>query len=342
MAVQPENTRKCFENVTFSKAEDKFTVLVQYDANTESLTMTLTNQTTKHVFRQRFSKEDIQQITTRYHLEPSLLVKMITDTFASNEQVLKNARIFITANNEQAIAKRDAIQAMKVAPDAVHMPTGFTPDTIGRANEEETKTEDDHKLFLLFVLHFSAPPYIYLNYCFTLKQKHVSDCDILNMRFSDLQEENKTLQDKLESVQNTIQTQQQQISELVQTVQNQQKQMTVLTQRIQQCEDNKGDDVIGMKVDEIDLNLINNWKAKNNGYAAPKATKIGKIVYLKGSITGGNNKIVATLPQGWRPSKHRRFFLNTSDSWAVWSDGRVDRVNGYAECSLDGISFTLD
>eukprot|EP01083_Nonionella_stella_P300592 1027098_1 len=342
MALQQENARKCFENIHFSKVEDKFSVLVQYDANTESLTMTFTNQTTKNVFRQRFGKEDIQQITTRYHLEPSLLVKMITDTFASSEQVLKHARIFITANNEQAIAKRNDIQTMRIAPDAIHIPTGFTPDPIVRTNAEETKTEKDSKLCLLFVLHFSSPPYIYLNYCFTLKQKHVSDSDVLNMRFNDLQKENKTLQQ-------SIQTQEQQINQLVQTVRNQNRQINALTKRVHRNDTR-------LKVEEIDLHLMNKWKCKPNNqynaYAPPKATKIGKIVHLKGSIiyqgsTGiyNNNtldrELVATVPQGWRPSKDRRFFLDMNKSWTIFSDGRVKMPSGYCD-SLDGISFVLD
>eukprot|EP01083_Nonionella_stella_P075412 205012_1 len=102
---------------------------------------------------------------------------------------------------------------------------------------------------------------------------------------------------------------------------------------------------------------MNKWKCKPNNqynaYAPPKAIKIGKIVYLKGSIiyqgsTGiynnntVNRELVATLPQGWRPSKDRRILR----SLTIFSDGRVKMPSGgyydQYDASLDGISFVLD
>ena len=52
---------------------------------------------------------------------------------------------------------------------------------------------------ILFILHFSAPPYISFNYCFIVKGMFVSEYDRLGMRLSDLEKENKALRDTVKA-----------------------------------------------------------------------------------------------------------------------------------------------
>ena len=61
---------------------------------------------------------------------------------------------------------------MQQIPEAITIPTGFDPKSHGD-NTENDQLEN----CLLFVLHFSAPPYIFLNYCFKIKEK-VSEYEI--------------------------------------------------------------------------------------------------------------------------------------------------------------------
>ena len=98
----------------------------------------------------------------------------------------------------------------------------------------------------------------------------------------------------------------------------------------------------------INLALQNNWRTYGSVWDAPKAFKIGQVVYLKGLVTGGaDGTDITTLPNGWRPSKQRLFCSAQHQAKGV----RVDiRSNGtiYPEHApsawvpLDGIQFVVD
>ena len=96
------NITRCFEVIEFAKVEDKYKVLVQFDSNSESLSLSLTNQTTKTVFKQSFDKQTITQITTKT-LKPLLLTQMIIDILQSKEKTAENLRIFILPNPKQGV-----------------------------------------------------------------------------------------------------------------------------------------------------------------------------------------------------------------------------------------------
>ena len=96
------NIRKCYDGIEFAKVEDKYKVLVQFDSNSESLSLSLTNQTTKTLFKQSFDKPTITQITTKT-LKPLLLTKMIIDILQSKQKTAENLRIFILPNPKQGM-----------------------------------------------------------------------------------------------------------------------------------------------------------------------------------------------------------------------------------------------
>eukprot|EP01084_Bolivina_argentea_P022334 41496_1 len=318
------NVRKCYKDIQFSKVEDKFDVIVQYDSNSESLSLHFINQTTKSVFKHQFTNEDIKTITSKYNLKTQLLLKMIMDSLASNERTAQNLRIFILPTLKQATDKSKQIQSLDGVPEAITIPTGFIP--INNTNDNANNQMEN---CLLFVLHFSAPPIIYLNYCFIIKEKDVSDYDKLSMRFDDLQRENVTLK-------TTVQTQKEQMDELSRA-------NNELTQRVQQLEakfDNNE-----QKLEEIELNLQNNWKRQSTSFSAPKAIKIGHCVYVQGLIDGGTSGIIATLPEGWRPTEHKMFVQRSNGANTrvdVQSNGNIVQQSTWTTwLSLEGISFVV-
>eukprot|EP00483_Globobulimina_turgida_P013673 UN13699 len=172
---------------------------------------------------------------------------------------------------------------------------------------------------LLFVLHFSAPPYIFFNYCFILKEKDVSDFDKLSMRLNDVKKENQSLQYTIEIQQQSLHAQQQQINQL--------------TQRLQDLEARISEEA---KMEEMDLVLQNKWQRFDQTFAGAKAFKIGNVVYLKGLVKSGSGTTIATLPEGWRPDT-RRIFCQNQDGAAM----RVDVLSNGIISYHDGISFVM-
>ncbi len=105
------------------------------------------------------------------------------------------------------------------------------------------------------------------------------------------------------------------------------------------------------------LVLQNNWTAYNSGYATPSYIKTSDgVVVLKGLIknTGSptDGQIIATLPEGYRPSGALIFAASTAASTAPSVDARLDidasgniifRNGGSASwLSLDNIRFVPD
>lgn len=117
-----------------------------------------------------------------------------------------------------ATRKYEEVSALKKAPDAMTIPSGYEPKLDNNENDNNQMEN-----CLLFVIHVSAPPYIYFNYGFIIKEKDVSDNDKLEMRVIDLEKENKTLTEKLTAAEAKIeelqQSHQQQIDSLQEAIQ---------------------------------------------------------------------------------------------------------------------------
>ena len=109
MATQQEeeckdtSIRKSFNAMEFPKVEDKLDVIVQYDANSQSLSINFTNTITKNTFKQNFDKDYINKITNNM-ITPQLLAQMIVDTLSSKEKTSQNSRIFLYPNIKQGSA----------------------------------------------------------------------------------------------------------------------------------------------------------------------------------------------------------------------------------------------
>ena len=98
-----DNVGRTFEGIKFEKVGDIFTAHVQYNAESESLTLKLVNEKSKNVFKQMFDKDAIHKITDKFQLESKLVVKMIIDTLSSKDLTSKNVRLYYLPNIEQGI-----------------------------------------------------------------------------------------------------------------------------------------------------------------------------------------------------------------------------------------------
>eukprot|EP01084_Bolivina_argentea_P309339 535057_1 len=196
---------------------------------------------------------------------------------------------------------------------------------------------------LLFLLHFSPSKYVKCNYCFVIEEKHMTANDRFMIKFNELKNENE----KLKTTENELT---QKINQLSQSFNQATNTINTLTQRIEQLEANINN-ANELKSEEMDLNLLNNWVnwRQRYGYGPAKAIKIGRIVYLMGSIKNDENGcnipngVVAVLPEGWRPPKNVEFFRHTATCWAVCSNGNIRREfhHHHRQASLDGISFII-
>ena len=100
---QRDNIRKIYDGIQFAKVEDKYDVSIQYDANSDILSLSFTNQNTKSVYKQDFDRASIAKITEKYHLESKLLSNMIIDSLDSKQRTAENLRIYILPNIKQGI-----------------------------------------------------------------------------------------------------------------------------------------------------------------------------------------------------------------------------------------------
>ena len=212
---------------------------------------------------------------------------------------------------------------LKVIPDAVTIPSGFEPKSDNQHANNQLKN------CLLFVLHVSAPPYIYFNYGFIINEKDVSENDKLAMRINDLMKENESLKKELNDVKSVYE---QRINSLQESL-----------QRLEERVDRE------MKEERMDLDLINDWTNFGQSFSKAEAIKRNGMVYLVGMVKGGSaTYTITTLPHGWRPNKDR-FFTVTHGSCtgiAIRIDANTGNVyansnNWSAWISLDGISFPL-
>ena len=205
-------------------------------------------------------------------------------------------------------------------PDAITIPTGYEP----KANDKEGNNQEPN--CLLFILHVSAPPYIYFNYGFIINEKEVSDVTKLTMKVNDLQKENAALRSELNNATFTIQSYQQRFVQLEESLRR-----------------------LETKLDEkvIDLPLRNNWVRDNEGESKPLAIKIGNVVHLKGCIKNGTSGTIAVLPHGWRPDVIVRFAQLTGSGKKtvhirIDAQGNVTQNSDFdAWLCLDGIYFVV-
>ena len=230
----------------------------------------------------------------------------------------------IHINIYTATRKYEEISASNKVPEAVTIPSGFEPWPEGYDENQNNQMEN----CILFVLHVSAPPYLYFNYGFIIQEKDVSDNDKLEMRIIDLEKENADLKRKLNNIASYYQ---QQINALQDSM-----------QRLERRWDEE------MKVERMDLELMNNWVRLSDSQSKPEAIRIRNVVYLKGTMSGGTTGRFTTLPQGWRPHKYSRFLIahggSTPGVEVVAQENGAVYINGSwkIHACLDGLSFVLN
>lgn len=320
---------KSFKSVTFPKMEDKYDVKVMFNADSETLTLQFMNKNDTKTYRRTFSNDDIECLTKICTLSAANMYQLIVDQLSSGEFINKFCRLLLMSNRTQAISRYDIISKTTMVPDAV----GIIEGDEGKRDDDEKENGDTKKQrCLLFVVHFSPSKYMQCNYCFVIEEKHLSDTERFMIKFNELKSENEKLradlmvkndelkedlQAELVQANTTIHTLQQNLQRANDTIER-------LTLRVQQLERFHDES----KMQEIDLNLENNWQRFHENWAAPKAAKIGPVVYLKGMVKGGAaNTAIAHLPEGWRPSKHRMFAASqgnpASSRLDVYTDGRI-------------------
>mmetsp|Transcript_35701 Transcript_35701/g.31496 ORF Transcript_35701/g.31496 Transcript_35701/m.31496 type:complete len:257 (-) Transcript_35701:143-913(-) len=236
---------KSFESIQFiNNTKDSYNISVQFDGHAQILTLNFTNRNTKKIFEESFDKYNLNAITSKYHLEPLELSQMIIDTLASKEKITKHLRIFTFADIKQAIAKYKEIREMKEIPN--EMDSESNNNSID-FNDNQTNT------FLLFVLNFSLPPYIVLNYCFIIGRKDN------NEKISDyhqLSKANGIYKQKVSDTENKV------LLEYVESLSNTVKELTI---RVEELEAKSGDetpdgeDTEEASSEEVDLRLENCW-----------------------------------------------------------------------------------
>eukprot|EP01084_Bolivina_argentea_P290266 498550_1 len=317
-----ENVVKSFENVQFEKLSDKYDIKLEFNSNLGNISLEFMNKSNIQTYNQTFTQKDINGITTRCQLSAENLSQVIIDQLSSSDFINKFCRIFLFSDSKQASTKIEEFSKMNCVPEA----TGIIEGDEGKLNEvnnNETKTQ----LCLLFVLHFNPSKYVRCNYCFMMKEKHLTDSDRFLIKFNEIKQENQQLKNELK-----------QQNELI----------TQLTKRLDKLELEQKRDDNDVKMEEIALELKNNWVNYGASWETAKACKIRNIVYMKGLVKGGQlNTVITTLPEGWRPAKYRIFGLAQNDGKAVrvnvQPNGSIYLNSAYISwISLDGIQFVIN
>ena len=96
-----DNIGKIFEGIKFAQVEDTFTVNVQFNSETELLSLKFINEKSKNVYKKDFDKEKI--IGKCQFLEPNVVIRMIIDSLSSRDLTSKNMRIYFLPNIKQGI-----------------------------------------------------------------------------------------------------------------------------------------------------------------------------------------------------------------------------------------------
>merc|ERR1712013_521152 len=147
------------------------------------------------------------------------------------------------------------------------------------------------------------------------------------------QKENLFLKNELDEQREAMAGTQTQMQRLMRTV-------NALKERIRDLETHK--------TEEVELRLESDWSRYSSNFSAPKAVKIGRVVYLSGLVKDGSGGLIATLPQGWRPAKYKFFCQYTAGDNAntlvqVKPSGDIQQTYEWNEyVSLEGISFVTE
>ena len=174
------------------------------------------------------------------------------------------------------------------------------------------------------------------NYCFVLEEKELSDTERFMIKFNELKAENETLKAQLDSTRNESKEENNQLRAELDAAKTT---ISALTERMQQLE-------TSLRPQRIDLPLTHPRKNYGSCWGTAKAMKIGKVVYLEGLVKGGNNaSVIATLPEGWRPSASFIFSGAQNNNQSVRininANGNVQLNGNYNTgwISLQGITF---
>ena len=98
-----ENVNRVFEDVRFEKVEDGYTVKVDYDAHSESLSLQFVNETTKSIFKERFDKDKLNEINMNANVAPAAIVKMMTDALDSGDAIIEKLRLYLVKNSKEGM-----------------------------------------------------------------------------------------------------------------------------------------------------------------------------------------------------------------------------------------------
>eukprot|EP00485_Elphidium_margaritaceum_P020875 CAMPEP_0202713396 /NCGR_PEP_ID=MMETSP1385-20130828/53282_1 /ASSEMBLY_ACC=CAM_ASM_000861 /TAXON_ID=933848 /ORGANISM="Elphidium margaritaceum" /LENGTH=318 /DNA_ID=CAMNT_0049373727 /DNA_START=35 /DNA_END=991 /DNA_ORIENTATION=+ len=317
MAVQQaQNIQKNFENVAFPSVQDRYAVIVEFDADADTLSLKFMNKTNTKTFRQSFDKAAVDKITAACtcRLSAQNLCEVIVDQLSSTAFINKCCRVFVFDDMEKATKKSEMYAQAQEVPTAKVIVDGVGDN--GNSNDDNKLDGNDEGkgAALLFVAHFNPSKYVRCNYCFVIPEKHLSDMDRFMIKFNELQAENQ---------------------ELRQTLQQMQQKMSRLE--------------TGGPMQQISLQLTNSWRHNGHPYSSPKASKWGKIVFLAGQVIGGSSgNAMTTLPSGYRPSETKRFSESQDRNGSVsrvevLSNGDVKSYgpHPWGWVSLDGIQFIV-
>ena len=96
-----QSISKSFENVQFPKLQDKYDINIEYDANSECLSLKFMNKTNIKTFEKIFNKKEVKAITTECRLSSYHLCEVAIDQLSSQDFINKFCRIFLFSDPKQ-------------------------------------------------------------------------------------------------------------------------------------------------------------------------------------------------------------------------------------------------
>lgn len=91
------------------------------------------------------------------------------------------------------------------------------------------------------------------------------------------------------------------------------------------------------------LPMVNSWKNTGGVYNPAGYWKDSfGVVHLRGAINGGNQKIICTLPTGYRPAYQECLGYIAGGSFGrldIQADGVISQNSFTGNCILDGLTF---
>eukprot|EP01083_Nonionella_stella_P014965 41907_1 len=267
-----ENIMKVFEGIQFANVDGQYNVKLEFNERLHTISLQFMNTTNTTKFSGTFTKQHVEKITARCQLSMANLSQVIVDQLSSSDFINKFCRIFICTDDTQATSKYEEISKLETVPDA----SGIIEGNEGKLDEEN---QTNQKHCLLFVVHFAPSKYVHCNFCFVIPEQYLSDTDRFMIKFNEIKAQNQVQTEKIDSLNQSLNRANTVINELTQRLENE------------------------SKVEEIELDLQNSWVNYGGSFATAKAFKMKDIVFLRGLVKSGSaNSVIATLPQGWRPS----------------------------------------